>query len=161
MNAALSVLGMIMPFFADRAWWSHGNVGGIPYGQGVVMGGSYGADAVLIVHFAYVVFVVSGFLLIPLGVWRGWRWTRGVRYRVLHSAAIGYVAFEQVFHITCPLTLWEYRLRGGAGAPHAFVPRLLQTVLFHGWPRPVFTGLYLGLVAWALFYWWRWPPDHD
>ena len=121
---------------------------------------SYAADAILIVHFAYVAFVASGFLLIPLGAWRAWRWTRSVRYRVLHGVAIGYVACEQLLGITCPLTLWEYRLRGGEGAPRAFVPRLLQAILFHAWPPMVFTGLYLGLVALAVFYWWRLPPDH-
>ncbi|WP_298138052.1 DUF2784 domain-containing protein [Acidiferrobacter sp.] len=119
-----------------------------------------GADAVLVVHFAYVAFVASGYVLIPAGVWRAWRWTRSARYRVLHAAAIGYVALEQLYGITCPLTRWEYRLRGGTGTPHAFVPRLFQEILFHEWPPAVFTGLYLGLVAWALVYWWRWPPDH-
>lgn len=124
------------------------------------MGQRYAADAILIVHFAYVAFVASGFLFIPLGAWRAWRWTQSVRYRVLHGAAIGYVAFEQLFGITCPLTLWEYWLRGGVGAPRAFVPRLLQAVLFHEWPAAVFTGLYVGLVVLVLFYWWRLPPDH-
>ena len=49
------------------------------------MSESYGADAVLIVHFAYVVFVVSGFLLIPLGVWRGGRRAMSAVYRTVRG----------------------------------------------------------------------------
>ncbi len=122
--------------------------------------GSYAADGVLVVHFAYVAFVVSGYAAIPWGARRGWRWTRSVRYRLLHMAAIAYVALEQLFGVRCPLTVWEYRLRGGAGPPAAFVPRLLQALLFPPWPPAVFTGLYIGLVALALLLWRVVPPDH-
>lgn len=121
---------------------------------------SYAADAVLIVHLAYVAFVASGFVLIPWGAWRRWRWTRSLRYRVLHTAAIMYVALEQVFGVTCPLTLWEDRLRGESGHPAALMPHLAHAFLFHTWPPAVFTGLYLGLAALAVAYWWFLPPGH-
>ncbi len=120
---------------------------------------SYAADAVLVVHLAYVVFVASGFVLIPLGAWRRWRWTRSLRYRVLHTAAIAYVALEQALGITCPLTLWEYRLRGGSGHPAALMPRLVHALLFHEWRAAVFTGLYGGLVVLGFLYWWFLPPE--
>ena len=117
-----------------------------------------GADAVLALHALYVAFVATGFVVIPFGAWRHWRWTQTIFYRLLHTAAIAYVAFEQLLHIPCPLTVWEYRLRGGRGRPRAFVPHLLQALLFHRWPAFVFTGLYVGLTALVLAFWWVFPP---
>lgn len=117
-----------------------------------------GADAVLALHALYVAFVATGFVIIPLGVWRHWRWTQTISYRLSHSLAIAYVAFEQLFHIPCPLTVWEYRLRGGRGPPRAFVPKLIHTLIFHRWPGVVFTGLYVGLTVLVLFFWWAFPP---
>ena len=116
------------------------------------------ADAVLALHTLYVAFVATGFVIIPLGAWRHWRWTQTLSYRLIHTVAIAYVAFEQLLHISCPLTVWEYRLRGGRGQPRAFVPHLLHALLFHRWPGFVFTGLYVGLTALVLLFWWVFPP---
>lgn len=116
------------------------------------------ADAVLVFHVVYVAFVATGFVIIPLGAWRRWRWTQTLSYRLLHTIAIAYVAFEQLLHISCPLTVWEYRLRGGRGRPRAFVPHLLHVLLFHHWPAFVFTGLYVGLTVLVLVFWWAFPP---
>lgn len=115
------------------------------------------ADIVLVVHCAYVLFVASGFFLIPLG-FRRWRWTRARSYRLTHTAAIVYVAGEQLLGVTCPLTAWEYRLRGGTGQIHAWLPALLQAWLFHRWPPIVFTTLYVGLALLAISYWLFLPP---
>lgn len=119
------------------------------------------ANAVLALHVAYVFFVASGFIVIPLGGWLHWRWTRSFRYRALHTAAIGVVALEQLGQVTCPLTLWEYRLRGGAGRPHAFVPRLVHDFMFYHWPSWVFTGLYVGLVVLVIAFWWLFPVTRE
>ncbi len=116
------------------------------------------ADAVLALHALYVVFVATGFVMIPLGAWRHWRWTQTVSYRLLHTAAIAYVAGEQLFSLPCPLTVWEYRLRGGRGSPRALIPHLLHILLFHRWPGFVFTGLYVSLTALVLLFWWVFPP---
>lgn len=116
------------------------------------------ADAVLAIHVVYVTFVATGFVFIPLGAWRHWRWTQTVFYRFLHTVAIAYVALEQLLHISCPLTVWEYRLRGGRGQPQAFVPHLLHVLLFHRWPVFVFTGLYVSLTVLVLLFWWAFPP---
>jgi hypothetical protein len=73
------------------------------------------ADLVVVVHFAYVAFVVVGLLAILLGVVLRWRWVRSPWFRVLHLAAISVVAAEAVCGITCPLTTWEQDLRTLAG----------------------------------------------
>ncbi len=118
------------------------------------------ADAVLLVHGLYVAFVATGFVLIPLGVFRGWRFVRSWRYRLLHALAIAVVVFEQGVGMACPLTVWEARLRGVQGAPRAFVPALVQGLVFHAWPPWVFTLLYAVLLLLVFLYALLWPPTH-
>ncbi|MBM4088718.1 MAG: DUF2784 domain-containing protein [Planctomycetes bacterium] len=73
------------------------------------------ADAVVIVHFAYVAFVVIGLLAILLGLACRWDWVRNFWFRSLHLLAILVVAAEAICGITCPLTTWERQLRSLAG----------------------------------------------
>jgi len=46
------------------------------------------ADVVLVVHFAFVLFVVGGLALIWIGGAAGWQWVRGFWFRAAHLAAI-------------------------------------------------------------------------
>ena len=115
------------------------------------------ADAVLLVHAAFVLFVVGGLAAIWLGLARGWRYARDPWLRGAHLAAIAFVAVESVLGYACPLTLWEAALRGTA-ASEGFIARMVHAWLFWSAPAWVFDAIYVafaGLVAWT---WWRWPP---
>jgi hypothetical protein len=103
------------------------------------------ADALLVLHFAIVVFIVGGLVLTWAGAALGWGWVRNPWFRYLHLAAIGFVALEALIGVACPLTLWEDALRGGA-RPDSFVGRWVRTLLYYRAPEWVFTGLY---VAWT------------
>jgi uncharacterized protein DUF2784 len=105
------------------------------------------ADLVLVLHFAYVLFVVGGLFAIWLGYALGWRWVRNWWFRVLHFAAIGLVAIEAVVGAMCPLTVLEDWLRPGEETGGSFVQRWLHMLLFYDWPLWVFTALYLGFAA--------------
>lgn len=103
------------------------------------------ADAVLVLHVLYVVFVGGGLLLILAGWWRGWTWTRDLWFRWLHLAAIGFVVLPAWFGVPCPLTVLESRLRMLAGAPGyatSFVGHWLQRLIFYRAPEWAFIGLY-------------------
>ena len=104
------------------------------------------ADAILVVHFGIVLFIVGGLLAVWLGAALGWRWVRNRWFRYLHLAAIGYVAAEALLGVACPLTVWEDIARGGA-RPESFVGRWVRYLLFYQAPEWVFT---LAYVAWAL-----------
>jgi len=103
------------------------------------------ADALLVLHFAIVVFIVGGLLLTWVGAALGWRWVRNPWFRYLHLAAIAFVALEALVGMICPLTLWEDALRGGA-RPDSFIGRWVQRLLYYRAPEWVFTVLY---AAWA------------
>lgn len=117
------------------------------------------ADLVLIVHFAFVSFVVGGFALIWIGAALSWRWVRNFWFRLAHLGAIGYVAITSVIGIPCPLTVWEDALRRSA-AERAFIARWIQRILFYDFPEWVFTTAYVSfaLVVVATMWWVRPAP---
>ena len=104
------------------------------------------ADAILVVHFAIVVFIVGGLIAVWSGAALGWQWIRNPWFRYANLVAIVFVAGEALIGMACPLTVWEDALRGGI-RPESFVGRWVQRLLFYRAPEWVFTAAY---VAWAL-----------
>jgi polyferredoxin len=103
------------------------------------------ADALLVLHFAIVVFIIGGLALTWTGAALGWAWIRNPWFRYLHLGAIAFVAAEALLGIACPLTVWEDMLRGNMRA-ESFIGRWVQRLLYYRAPEWVFTSLYL---AWA------------
>lgn len=115
------------------------------------------ADALLVLHFGIAAFIVSAFVLIPLGAWRGWRWVRRRALRLAHLGAIVFVALEALAGIACPLTLWEDALRGRGARGEGFIERWLGALLYWDLPTWSFTLAYTVLALLAALYW-RWLP---
>ena len=103
------------------------------------------SDALLVVHFMVVVFIVGGLVLVWAGAALGWPWVRNPWFRYAHLGAIGFVAAEALLGIACPLTVWEDLLRGGP-RPESFVGRWVHYLLYYQAPEWVFTTAY---VAWT------------
>jgi hypothetical protein len=104
------------------------------------------ADAVVIIHAAYVAFVVGGLAAILLGAALGWRWTRSFAFRVTHLAAIALVCLESIVGVICPLTSLEYSMRNRAGAtryPGDFVAYWAHRMIFYNFPPWIFTTAYI------------------
>ena len=118
------------------------------------------ANAVLATHLAIVVFVVAGLPLVFIGARRGWGWVRNLRFRVLHLAAIAYVALQSWFGVACPLTTLEQWLRVRAGATvydGEFIVHWMRTVMFFEAPPWVFVAAYTGYAALVALAWYRVP----
>jgi hypothetical protein len=118
------------------------------------------ADFILVVHFAFVLFVVASLPLIWIGAAAGWRWIRNFRYRIAHLAAILVVSTEAVVGIWCPLTLWEDALRG-ANQDKNFIGRWIHAVLYYDLPAWAFTTAYLAFATLVGLTWWRVPPHRS
>jgi hypothetical protein len=101
------------------------------------------ADAILVVHFAFVAFVVGGFALILAGALAGWRWVRNRTFRYAHLGAIVFVAAEALLGIACPLTVWEDALRRASPDAPGFVARWVGRLLYYDLPAWVFTTAYV------------------
>lgn len=122
------------------------------------------ANAVLVVHFAYVAFVLFGFAAILLGLWRRHGWARNFWLRMTHLSMILFVVAETALGITCLLTTLENHLRTRAGQAvyqGDFIAEWLHGLLFFDLPAWVFTAGYFsfGAAVLATFIWAppRWP----
>jgi hypothetical protein len=120
------------------------------------MGYRLAADLVLVLHTAFIAFVIFALLLTVAGWLRGWRWVRNRWFRGIHLVCIGYVIFEAWLAIACPLTVWEDRLRvAGGEEPYesgGFIAHWLhKAIFFHAAPW-VFTTCYtaFGLLVVAM-----------
>ena len=107
------------------------------------------ADAVVAVHFLFVLFVLFGGLLVLR-----WRWVRW-----LHLPAAAWGALIEFAGWTCPLTpleKWLRRQGSGAGYEGGFIEHYILPILY---PRALTrnTQLVLGLVVVLLnvFIYWR------
>src|SRR5713101_7794226 len=95
------------------------------------------ADAVVIIHAAYVAFVIGGLAAILIGAAMRWRWTRSLAFRVTHLAAIALVCLESIVGAMCPLTSLEdwMRARGNAARySDDFVAYWAHRMIFYNFP---------------------------
>ena len=118
------------------------------------------ADAVLLLHALFVVFVVSGLLLILAGGAFGWAWVRVRWFRIAHLAAIGVVVVQSWLGVICPLTTFEMALRtraGESGYPGSFIAHWVETFLYYQAPPWVFVVCYtaFGALVIASWFWVR------
>lgn len=114
------------------------------------------ADAVLILHVLFVIFVVAGLLLIYVGRWRAWPWVRNPWFRLLHLLAIGVVVLQVWFGVSCPLTVLEKGLRAQAGQTifeGSFITHWLGELLYISAPDWVFGVAYTAFGALVLASW--------
>ncbi len=68
------------------------------------------ADVIVVMHFAWILFMLLGFILTLCGFfWKEFfdRWL----FRILHLFGITYVSFLAIMGKYCPLTIWENSLR--------------------------------------------------
>lgn len=100
------------------------------------------ADAILIVHFLFVLFVACGLPAIWIGAALGWGWVRNFAFRIAHLAAILFVSAESLIGIACPLTVWEDWLRQTGPDAGSFMQRWVGRVLYYNLPEWAFTATY-------------------
>jgi hypothetical protein len=115
------------------------------------------ADAVLAVHILFVLFVVGGFALILAGAGR-WGWVHNRTFRILHVAAIVFVAAEALLGVTCPLTYWEDVLRATGRQERSFIGRWLAWLLYYDLPEWVFALAYAAFALSVIACWRAIPP---
>lgn len=116
----------------------------------------FAADAVLLLHVLFVVFVIAGLLLILLGNALAWSWVRNWWFRITHLAAIVVVVLQAWLGVICPLTTLEMALRREAGdATYAgtFISHWLESILYYQAPAWVFAVSYTAFAALVVLSW--------
>lgn len=91
------------------------------------------AEALMVIHFGFIVFMLLGFALTVRGFWRPTFFDRWL-FRTLHLAGIAYVGSLAVRGAYCPLTVWEYGLRRhadpGAEFPGSFILTWVERLVY-------------------------------
>lgn len=103
------------------------------------------ADAVMVVHFGWIMFLIGGWIIGRHIPWVKWT----------HLCALGYSVLLQVFSWICPLTYLENWLRSmstGALSSGSFIEQHLEPIIYmetsRGWLLFV-TGLVIAISALA------------
>ncbi len=97
------------------------------------------ADAVVLLHFAFILFVLFGAWTVLRWKWMAW----------LHVPAFVWGAAVEFFGLMCPLTPLEGRLREAAGEQRyagGFVEHYVMPVMYPAGLTPT-TQLWLGLIV--------------
>jgi hypothetical protein len=119
------------------------------------------ADAVLLLHFAVVLFVVGGLVAILVGNRLDWGWVNRRWFRLAHLAAVGVIVAQAWLGKLCPLTTLEAWLRTQAGAPAyqgSFIEHWLQRLIYFDAPAWAFTLAYTVFAVLVAAVWWKYPP---
>jgi hypothetical protein len=114
------------------------------------------ADAVLLIHALFVVFVVLGLAAIFTGGALRWGWVRNPWFRVIHLGAVAVVVMQSWLGVLCPLTTLEMELRSRAGDavyPGSFIGHWLESLLYYQAPAWVFVVCYTAFGALVLASW--------
>lgn len=114
------------------------------------------ADAMLLTHVLFVVFVVLGLILVFVGGFLSWRWVRNPWFRLIHLLGIGVVVLQSWLGVICPLTIWEMELRSKAGGTTyegSFISYWLSELLYYQAPPWVFMAVYTAFGGLVLCSW--------
>lgn len=88
-----------------------------------------GADALLAVHFLWIIFLVLG---LPLGLYYRLAWLR-----TLHAAGLLLALALQLARLPCPFTIWEESLRRredpGFSYGGSFIIAQMEKLVYPGW----------------------------
>lgn len=121
------------------------------------------ADLILLVHFAFVAFIILGFVAIWAGYFLRWRFIRNFCFRLAHLLAMGFVAAESLIGMVCPLTEWEnaLRLRAGEGPAYeaSFIEHWLGGILFYEVSTQTFTAIYSAFFILVILTYLIVPPE--
>ena len=114
------------------------------------------ADLVVLLHAAFVAFVVIGEIAVLYGLARGRASARAFWFRWLHLASIAFVVLLSWLGATCPLTDLENSLRergGEGGYPGDFISYWVRELLFYECSTWTFIVIYsvFGIIVLATF----------
>ena len=121
------------------------------------------ADAILVIHVLFVVFVIIRLVLIFIGKFLSWTWVRNPWFRLAHLLGIAVVVLQSWLGVICPLTDWEMALRTKAGDSVyavSFISHWLETLLYYQAPAWVFVVCYsaFGILVVVSWFWVRPRP---
>tara|TARA_B100000676_G_scaffold198365_2_gene194965 strand:+ start:4228 stop:4611 length:384 start_codon:yes stop_codon:yes gene_type:complete len=118
------------------------------------------ADIVLVIHFWVVIFIISGFFLIPIGYKLNWKWITNKKLRLFHVGTMTFVTLETFLGVTCPLTTIENSIRNVNQSDY-FVSYWIKQIIYWDFPTIFFIISYSFFLGWTLLLWKLCPPQKN
>lgn len=91
------------------------------------------ADSIVMIHFAWILFMITGFILTIRGFYHKEFFDRWL-FRTIHFIGIAYVSLLAIMGKYCPLTLWENALRAEYGSnltyPGSFIIQYTERLVY-------------------------------
>ena len=118
------------------------------------------ADIVLVIHSCVVIFMISGFVLIPIGYKFDWGWIANTQLRIFHTGMMVFITLETLLGIPCPLTFIENSLRG-IYQSQSFIEYWIKQIIYWDVPVHFFIILYCMFSGWTFLMWKLFPPRNS
>ena len=118
------------------------------------------ANLVLLLHFCIIIFIASGFFIIPIGYYLSWHWVKNKLYRIIHLVLFCFITFQTIVVLTCPVTSVENNLRGFFYSD-SFIVFWIKKLIFWNLPTIFFICLYSSLLLWTFIMWKIFPPNKN
>ena len=117
------------------------------------------ANIVLFFHLLVVIFITSGFVLVPIGYKLNWGWVANIKLRILHCGMMAFITLETLLGVTCPLTSIEHYFRG-IHQSESFVVYWITKTIYWDLPSHFFIILYCICLGWTFLMWKLFPPSN-
>ena len=115
------------------------------------------SDVVLVFHFIIIIFISTGFFIVPIGYKMKWVWLSNLKLRSIHLGLICFITFETMIGMTCPLTLIENVLNENQYS-QSFVKYWISKIVYWDFPTVYFVILYLLCTIWTVLMLSIFPP---
>lgn len=91
------------------------------------------ADTIVVMHFAWIIFMLAGFIFTVVAFWHKKFFDKRL-FRTLHLCGIVYVSSLAILGKYCPLTIWENTLRQkydpGLTYPGSFMVHYIEMLVY-------------------------------
>ena len=115
------------------------------------------SDVVLVFHFLIIMFITTGFFLVPIGYKMGWLWLSNFKLRSTHLGLICFISSEAIIGMTCPLTIIENIFNENQYS-QSFIKFWISKIIYWDFPTIFFIILYSSCASWTVLMWKIFPP---
>lgn len=119
------------------------------------------AGLVLYFHLLVILFIIFGFVVIPLGVKLKWKFINEFWWRLTHLVSMVIVAGQAILGAACFLTDIQSDLlqtAGKRGYRVPFIQTYVDRLVYYNFPIWVFSIIYVILFIYTIYLWFKVPP---
>ncbi|MHB1645686.1 MAG: DUF2784 domain-containing protein [bacterium] len=117
---------------------------------------------VLYFHLIVILFIIFGFIAVPIGAKFKWKFIYEFWWRLVHLVSMIIVSIQAVLGKACFLTYIQSDLLENAGKKGYTVPFIqtyIDRLIYYNFPIWAFSIVYVILFLYTLYLWYIFPPQ--